>query len=198
MAKARSLVGLDVHATKIVAAVLDAETGQLQTFAMSGENTKAAAFCAGLPRPVRVAYEAGPTGYGLARELAKRGVECVVAAPSKIPRASGDRVKTDRRDAEHLVRLLLAGKLHAVRVPGDEEEALARPGPRPGRGADGPDALPTSALEAAAAARDPVRRRGGVDAAPPRLAGDGHAAVASGAGDAARRPRRDRRARAPP
>jgi transposase len=51
-------------------------------------------------------------------------VECVVAAPSKIPRGSGDRVKTDRRDAEHLVRLLLAGKLHPVRVPGDEEEAL--------------------------------------------------------------------------
>jgi transposase len=71
-----------------------------------------------------VAYEAGPTGYGLARELARRGVGCVVAAPSKIPRASGDRVKTDRRDAEHLVRLLLAGKLHPVRVPGDEEEAL--------------------------------------------------------------------------
>jgi transposase len=124
MAKAKTLVGLDVHATKIVAAVLDAETGQLQTFAMSGENARAAAFCAGLPRPVRVAYEAGPTGYGLARELAKRRVECVVAAPSKIPRASGDRVKTDRRDAEHVVRLLLAGKLHAVRVPGDEEEAL--------------------------------------------------------------------------
>src|SRR5450631_1582901 len=124
MAKAKTLVGLDVHATKIVAAVLDAETGQLQTFAMSGENAAAAGFCAGLPGPVRVAYEAGPTGYGLARELAKRGVECVVAAPSKIPRASGDRVKTDRRDAEHLVRLLLAGKLHPVRVPGDEEEAL--------------------------------------------------------------------------
>jgi transposase len=124
MAKAKSLVGLDVHATKIVAAVLDAETGQLQTFVMGGETAGAAGFCAGLPRPVRVAYEAGPTGYGLARELARRGVECVVAAPSKIPRASGDRVKTDRRDAEHLVRLLLAGKLHAVRVPGDEEEAL--------------------------------------------------------------------------
>ena len=123
MSKARTLVGL-AHATKIVAAVLDAETGELQTFAMSGESQAAAAFCAGLPRPVRAAYEAGPTGYGLARELTKRGVECVVAAPSKIPRASGDRVKTDRRDAEHLVRLLLAGKLHAVRVPGDEEEAL--------------------------------------------------------------------------
>jgi transposase len=51
-------------------------------------------------------------------------VECVVAAPSKIPRASGDRVKTDRRDAELLARLLLAGKLHPVRVPGPEEEAL--------------------------------------------------------------------------
>ena len=124
MAKAKTLVGLDVHATRIVAAVLDAETGQLQRFGMSGESTTAAAFCAGLPKPVRVAYEAGPTGYGLARELAKRGIECIVAAPSKIPRASGDRVKTDRRDAEHLVRLLLAGKLHPVRVPGDEEEAL--------------------------------------------------------------------------
>jgi len=113
-----------VHATKIVAAVLDAETGELQTFVMDGDAAGAAGFCAGLPRPVRVAYEAGPTGYGLARELIKRGVECVVAAPSKIPRASGERVKTDRRDAEHLVRLLLAGKLDPVRVPGLEEEAL--------------------------------------------------------------------------
>jgi transposase len=124
MAKARTVVGLDVHATKIVAAVLDVETGELEWFGMGGDVVGAAGFCAGLPRPVRVAYEAGPTGYGLARELARRGVGCVVAAPSKIPRGSGDRVKTDRRDAEHLVRLLLAGKLHPVRVPGPEEEAL--------------------------------------------------------------------------
>src|SRR3954449_1459694 len=124
MAKARSLVGLDVHATKIVAAVLDAETGELRWFCVGGDVAEAAGFCAGLGRPVRVAYEAGPTGYGLARELAARGVECVVAAPSKIPRASGERVKTDRHDAEHLVRLLLAGKLQPVRVPGAEEEAL--------------------------------------------------------------------------
>ena len=48
----------------------------------------------------------------------------MVAAPSKIPRATGDKVKNDRRDAEHLVRLLFAGKLHPVRVPGPEEEAL--------------------------------------------------------------------------
>jgi transposase len=124
MTKARTLVGLDVHATKIVAAVLDAETGELVHFRMGGESAAAAAFCAGLPGPVRASYEAGPTGYGLARELAMRGVACVVAAPSKIPRASGDRVKTDVRDAEHLVRLLLAGKLHPVRIPDDEEEAL--------------------------------------------------------------------------
>ena len=124
MAKARSLVGLDVHATKVVAAVLDADTGELQFFGMSPDIGWVAGFCAGLPGPVRVAYEAGPTGYGLARELARRRVGCVVAAPSKIPRGSGERVKTDRRDAELLARLLLAGKLHSVRVPGREEEAL--------------------------------------------------------------------------
>jgi len=124
MAKARSLVGLDVHAAKVVAAVLDVETGELQFFRVGGDADEAAGLCGGLPRPVRAAYEAGPTGFGLARELERRGVGCVVAAPSKIPRASGDRVKTDRRDAEHLVRLLLAGKLHPVRVPGAEEEAL--------------------------------------------------------------------------
>jgi transposase len=124
MAKARTVVGLDVHAMKIVAAVLDVETGELQYFGMTADIEKAAGFCAALPGPVRAAYEAGPTGYELARELARRGVGCVVAAPSKIPRAVGDRVKTDRRDAELLARLLLAGKLHAVRVPGPEEEAL--------------------------------------------------------------------------
>jgi transposase len=109
MAKARTLVGLDVHATKIVAAVLDAQPGQLQFFRLGGEVREAAGLCAGLPGPVRAAYEAGPTGYKLARELERRRVDCLVAAPSKIPRAPGERVKTDRRDAELLVRLLLAG-----------------------------------------------------------------------------------------
>ena len=164
MAKARTLVGLDVHATKIVAAVLDAETGELQFFRLGGDVGEAAGLCAGLPRPVRAAYEAGPTGYGLARELARRGVECVVAAPSKIPRASGDRVKTDRRDAELLVRLLLAGKLHAVRVPGRRGGGAARPRPRARGGPRGSDALPAPALQAAAAPRHPLRRRARVDA----------------------------------
>jgi transposase len=124
MAKARTLVGLDVHATKIVAAALDVETGELRSFRLPGDVLEATGFCSGLQRPVRVTYEAGPTGYGLARELERRGIECVVCAPGKIPRAASDKIKTDKRDAEHLVRLLLAGKLHAVRVPGAEEEAL--------------------------------------------------------------------------
>ena len=94
MAKARTLVGLDVHATKIVAAVLDAETGEVQWFRVGGDVAEAAALCGGLPRPVRATYEAGPTGYGLARELERRGVGCVVAAPSKIPR--GGRARQDR------------------------------------------------------------------------------------------------------
>jgi transposase len=76
-----------------------------------------------LPGPVRVVYEAGPTGYGLARACAAAGIACVVAAPSKIPRAAGDRVKTDRRDAERLARLLRLGEVVAVRVPEPHEEA---------------------------------------------------------------------------
>ena len=80
--------------------------------------------CATLPAPVRAAYEAGPTGFGLARALIACGVGCVVAAPGKIERPAQDRVKTDRRDAERLVRLLMIGGLHPVRVPTPEEEAL--------------------------------------------------------------------------
>ena len=78
----------------------------------------------GCPVWCGAAYEAGPTGYGVARELARRQVGCVVAAPSKIPRGPGARVTTDRREAELLARPLLAGELHPVRVPGREEEPL--------------------------------------------------------------------------
>lgn len=124
MAKARTLVGLDVHAAKVVAAMLDAETGELRFRRLGGETAAVVELCSGLAAPVRATYEAGPTGYGLARALEGAGVECVVAAPGKIPRGATDKVKTDRRDAEHLVRLLLAGKLHPVRVPGPAEEAL--------------------------------------------------------------------------
>ena len=79
--------------------------------------------CAALSAPIRVSYEAGPTGFGLARALEAAGVGCLVAAPGKIARPATDRVKTDRRDAELLVRLLMAGQLSAVRVPSVHEEA---------------------------------------------------------------------------
>ena len=79
---------------------------------LPGSTRETVEFCRALPAPVKVAYEAGPTGFGLARELAAAGIECVIAAPGKIARAPQDRVKTDRRDAERLVRLLMAGELH--------------------------------------------------------------------------------------
>src|SRR5919107_1285744 len=104
MVKARTLVGLDVHAWKVVAAMLDERTGELRLCRLGTETDRTVAWCAGLAPPVRVAYEAGPTGFGLARALTAAGIQCVVAAPGKIPRAAQDRVKTDRRDAEHLVR----------------------------------------------------------------------------------------------
>jgi transposase len=77
-----------------------------------------------LRAPVRVAYEAGPTGFGLARAINEAGMQCLVAAASKLQRPAGDRVKADARDAAHLARLLRLGETTAVRVPGREIEAL--------------------------------------------------------------------------
>ena len=124
MAKVRSWVGLDVHAAKVVTCVVDAESGEVTVHRMGGETAELVAFCVALPGPTRVAYEAGPTGYGLARALVASRVGCVVAAPGKIERPTQDKIKTDVRDAERLVRLLMIDALHAVRVPTVEEEAL--------------------------------------------------------------------------
>lgn len=118
-----SWVGLDVHARSVLAGVLDAASGELRVKAVSSRSEETVAWLETLPRPVRVAYEAGPTGYGLARACVRAGIACTVAAPSKIPRAPGDRVKTDRRDAERLARLLRLGELVPVRVPDPDEEA---------------------------------------------------------------------------
>ena len=73
---------------------------------------------------VVVAYEAGPTGYGLHRQLTRRGIACLVVAPSLIPRKPGDRVKTDRRDAVQLAHLRRSGDLDSVHIPSIEDEAL--------------------------------------------------------------------------
>jgi len=118
-----SWVGLDVHARSTVASVLDGASGELSTRRVPTRCEETLAWLQTLAAPVRVAYEAGPTGYGLARACAAAGIACTVAAPSKIPRASGDRVKTDRRDAERLARLLRLGELVPVRVPDPYFEA---------------------------------------------------------------------------
>jgi len=124
MAQVRSWAGLDVHRASVVAATMDRETGEMRVRRLSGETSEVVSFCVSLPGPTRVAYEAGPTGFALARALAAAGVECIVAAPGKIERPSSDRVKTDQRDAERLLRLLMIDGLHPVRVPSSEEEAL--------------------------------------------------------------------------
>lgn len=72
----------------------------------------------------RCVYEAGPCGYNIYRSLKDKGIDCVVIAPSLIPKKSGDRIKTDRRDAESLAKLHRAGELTAVYVPSMEDEAL--------------------------------------------------------------------------
>jgi transposase len=118
-----SWVGLDVHARSTVASVLIAASGELQTLRVSTCCEETVKWLKTLPGPVRVAYEAGPTGYGLARACAAAAIACTVAAPSRIPRASGERVKTDRRDAERLARMLRLGELVSVRVPEPYEEA---------------------------------------------------------------------------
>ena len=124
MAKVRSWVGLDVHARSVVAVTIDGESGELRSRRLSGKTGEVVEFCCSLPGPTRVAYEAGPTGYGLARALHTADVGCVIAAPGKIERPAGDKVKTDQRDAERVLRLLMIDGLHPVRVPSGQEEAL--------------------------------------------------------------------------
>src|SRR3954469_9624960 len=124
MAQAKTFVALDVHVSGTVAAVIDGASGELRRRRLSGGAADVAEFVAGLPGPVRAPYEAGPTGFALARRLQAAGVSCLVCAPGLIPRGASDRVKTDRRDAERLVRLLAAAELRRVAVPSGEEEAL--------------------------------------------------------------------------
>jgi transposase len=124
MAKVRSWAGLDVHARSVLAVTLDAQSGELRSARLPGENAKVLEFLGQLPGPTRVAYEAGPTGYGLARALLAAGIGCVVAAPGKIERPAQEKVKTDQRDAERVLRLLMIDGLHPVRVPTVKEEAL--------------------------------------------------------------------------
>ena len=101
----RTSVGLDVHARSIAAAAF------------------VAAWAAALPQPARAVYESGPTGFDLKRSLDALGLPCVVGAVSKMLRPAGDRVKTDRRDAVFLARMLAVGNVVEVWCPTPGQEA---------------------------------------------------------------------------
>lgn len=128
MTKFSKYIGLDTHKETIAVAIADSE-GSKPRFYGEIPNTREAleklmkgvsphgevtAFC----------YEAGPCGYGIYRQITEAGHACSVVAPSLIPTKPGDRVKTDRRDAENLARLHRAGELASVWVPDGEQEAI--------------------------------------------------------------------------
>jgi transposase len=116
-------VGLDVHARSTHAAAIDRDSGELTRARFGVGADPVVEWLRGLPQPVHACYEAGPTGYALYRAAVAAGLRVDVVAPSKTPRAAADRIKTDRKDAELLVRLLLAGSLASVAVPSAESEA---------------------------------------------------------------------------
>jgi transposase len=119
----RTSVGLDVHARSVLGCGLDGDTGEVFQRRLTPDHREIVAWLGDLPGPVAVTYEAGPTGFGLARALTAAGITCEVAAPSKLIRPAGDRVKTDTRDAAHLARLLHLGQITAVTVPTATQEA---------------------------------------------------------------------------
>jgi transposase len=121
-----TVVGLDVHKDNVVGAVLPPGAENVKDIFTIENTPKALGKMAGKFEgrgPITFVYEAGCCGYDIHRQLAQKGLKCVVIAPGKIPVKSGDRVKTDRRDAEKLARLWRAGELTEVRVPTTQEEA---------------------------------------------------------------------------
>ena len=119
-------LGLDVHADTIAVAIAepDGEVRSLGTIANRGESIRKMVKKLGSVEQLRACYEAGPTGNVLYWQLAELGVNCEVIAPTLVPMKAGDRVKTDRRDAERLARSHRSGDLTAVWVPDAGTEAL--------------------------------------------------------------------------
>lgn len=128
MQKIAQFVGLDVHKDTVALAVAPAGPGMevrdLGQMPHDVPRIVKRILKLGEPGSVHVAYEAGPTGYGLSRALQAAGIPCIVVAPSKTPQVSGDRVKTDRRDAAKLARFLRVGELVPVTPPEKDVEAL--------------------------------------------------------------------------
>ncbi len=123
MTTTMTFAGLDVHARSTHVAAIDVASGELRRARFGIGNEQVIGWLQALPQPLRACYEAGPTGFALYRAAEAAGVAVQVVAPSKTPRAPGDRIKSDRKDAELLARLLLAGQLKFVTVPSASFEA---------------------------------------------------------------------------
>ncbi len=120
-------VGLDVSKGKISVAIVDQGREKARyygTISHTPEAIRKLVSKLGERENLLVCYEAGPTGYPLYRLFLSLGIECEVIAPSLIPQKSGDRVKTDKRDAVRLAQLFRAGELTSIYVPTPEDEAL--------------------------------------------------------------------------
>jgi transposase len=116
---------MDVHAETIAVAIAEGrEVRSLGTIANRPEAVGKLIKKLGDPTSLRVCYEAGPTGYVLYWQLTRLGVHCDVIAPSLVPKMAGDRIKTDRRDAEKLARSYRSGDLSPVWVPDAQHESL--------------------------------------------------------------------------
>jgi transposase len=130
MKKELLFVGLDVHAKTITVAIAGSGGGEARLHGTIPNDLHAVEKVFAKLRKahpgaeLRVCYEAGPTGFVLARRLAQLKVHCTVVAPSLIPTRAGERIKTDRRDALKLARLHRAGELTAVHVPDASDEAM--------------------------------------------------------------------------
>ncbi|WP_206064932.1 IS110 family transposase [Nocardioides sp. JQ2195] len=112
-----------MHARSVAAAAIDGVIGELFQAKLTPSHEHIRGWLADLPGPLAVTYEAGPTGFDLYRTLTAAGIRCVVAAPSKLQKPSGDRVKTDAKDAVHLARLLRLDEVTAVAIPSVDQEA---------------------------------------------------------------------------
>lgn len=119
-----TFIGLDVHAVSVVGCALNPETGELVHAKMDSDPAVVLEWIRRCDPPVKAVYESGPTGYVLARYLREAGIDCVVAASSKLLRAPGDKVKTDKRDARLLAEMLALGQITQVRVPTRDQEDL--------------------------------------------------------------------------
>jgi transposase len=126
MSKQSTFVGLDVHAETIAVAVVQGRdvVRSLGIVPNTPEALRRVLGTLGPKKDLRVCYEAGPTGYVIYWQLTAMGIQCDVVAPSLVPAKPGDRIKTDRRDAERLARAHRSGDLTAVWVPSSEHEAL--------------------------------------------------------------------------